>query len=75
MTDVTLFQALDWAARICLAFSILNAILPPYDVLAEFPNAQRYYKLVLAVVRYFSGDVRTRILSLYPSFKAGQNKL
>lgn len=70
MTDITLMQALDWVARFCLMFSILNAVLPPYDVLNDFPTAQRYYKLVLAVVKYFSGDVRTKIMQLYPSFTA-----
>jgi hypothetical protein len=70
MTDITLMQAIDWLARICFAFSILNAILPPYDVLNDFPSAQKYYKLLLGIVRYFAGDVRTNIMKLYPSFKA-----
>lgn len=70
MSDISLFQTLDWVARVCLAFSILNAVLPPYEVLADFPSAQKYYRLFLSVVRYFSGDVRTRVMNLYPSFKA-----
>jgi hypothetical protein len=70
MAHITLLDALDWAARICLVFSVLNAILPPYDVLNDFPTAQKYYRLVLAIVKYFSGDVRTKIMQLYPSFTA-----
>lgn len=68
LNDVTLSQALDFVARLCLAFSILNAILPPYDVLEGFPGAQRYYKLFLNIVRYFAFDMRSKVVALYPSF-------
>jgi hypothetical protein len=61
---------IHWILQIIVGASILHAILPPYDVLNDFPNAQKYYKLLLAIVAYVALNVRTKVIQAYPSAKA-----
>ena len=68
MTDITLIQAVDWLARFCLFFSILYAILPPYEIFDDYPGFQKFYKLVLGLVKHFAINVRDKMNNLYPSF-------
>ena len=44
----------DDATRIIAICSVLHTLLPPWEVLNEFPTAQKYYKVVVYTIGYAS---------------------
>lgn len=52
---------LDWGTRIIVSCSILHTFLPPWDFLADFPRAQKYYKLLIYVVGYIAINGRSTV--------------
>lgn len=52
MTIPTPHQLTDGVAYTVMVCSLLHTLLPPWDMLSDFPSAQRYYKLVVYIVGY-----------------------
>jgi hypothetical protein len=45
---------LDDATRIIAICSVLHTLMPPWEVLNDFPLAQKYYKVVVYTIGYAS---------------------
>lgn len=56
--------------KIIVGASVLHVVLPPYEVLNDFPEAQKYYKVFLGVVQYAALNLRTQLIQVYPQAKA-----
>lgn len=54
-------QLVDLATETVVACSLLHTFLPPWDFLADFPRAQRYYKLVVYVIGYIGLNARSTV--------------
>jgi hypothetical protein len=44
-----------------VACSVLHSLLPPWDFLDQFPQAQKYYKLLIYVVGYVALNGRSTV--------------
>ena len=58
MTVKELFHLLT---TITFAASVLHTLLPPWDFLADFPTAQKYYKAFIYCVGYIAISGRSAI--------------
>ena len=67
MNEAAVFHIL---LRVIVAASVLHILLPPYDVLDGFPTAQKYYKVLLAIVAWLALNLRTKLIQAYPSVRA-----
>lgn len=54
-------QFLDWAAGAVVVCSILHTFMPPWDILGDFPNAQKYYKVIIYTVGYIAINGRSTV--------------
>lgn len=54
-------QFFDYAAATIVVCSILHTFLPPWDFLADFPRAQKYYKILIYVIGYIAGNARSTV--------------
>src|SRR6266702_3767255 len=52
------------ATEVVAAASLLHTILPPWEALNDFPNAQKYYKLLVYIVGYAALNGRSTV---YPN--------
>ena len=66
---ITQHQLLDIATETVVVCSILHNFLPPWDFLADFPRAQKYYKLVIYIIGYVALNARSTV---YRSIAVGQ---
>jgi hypothetical protein len=41
--------------------TILHTFMPPWEVLNDFPNAQKYYKVAVYVIGYGAGSARSTV--------------
>jgi hypothetical protein len=51
----------DAVAGTVLTCSILHSFLPPWDWLADFPRAQKYYKAFIYLVGYIAINGRSTV--------------
>jgi len=54
-----LHTLVDHGTQIIALCSVLHTILPPWDMLDDFPTAQKYYKLFIYVVGYVALNGRS----------------
>lgn len=57
----TQHQMVDIATGTVVVCSLLHSFLPPYDFLADFPRAQRYYKAFIYTVGYIGLNARSTV--------------
>lgn len=53
--------AFDVAGGMVVGASLLHTFLPPWDVLADFPKAQKVYKVVVYTVGYIAINGRSSV--------------
>lgn len=53
----------DYAAGTIVVCSLLHTFLPPWDFLADFPRAQKYYKAFVYVIGYIAMNARSTVYS------------
>ena len=58
---MTLHDTADIVTRTMAVCSLLHTLLPPWDVLDDFPTAQKYYKVVVYVVGYIALNGRSTV--------------
>lgn len=51
----------DYAAGTIVVCSILHTFLPPWEFLADFPIAQKYYKALVYIIGYIAGNARSTV--------------
>jgi hypothetical protein len=51
----------DWVTGVVFVCSVLHTMLPPWDMLHEFPTAQKYYKVVVYTVGYIAINGRSTV--------------
>lgn len=52
---------LDGAAAAVVICSILHTFLPPWDILSDFPHAQKYYKVFVYTIGYVAINGRSTV--------------
>jgi predicted membrane channel-forming protein YqfA (hemolysin III family) len=61
------------AVHVIATCSILHTLLPPWDVLAEFPRAQRYYKVLVYTIGYMALNGRSTVYQSISISKQASN--
>lgn len=56
----------DYVTRFVFYASVLNLLLPPWDIFADYPGFQKKYRLFVTIVsRYGALNMRTQMATLY----------
>lgn len=63
----------DELTRIVAICSVLHTLLPPWEVLNDFPSAQKYYKVLIYTISYASLNGRSAVYGSL-STKGGQQQ-
>lgn len=69
--EFTIFgmEILGPLAKFVFLTSVLYILLPPVEVFKEFPRAQKYYGVLVAIVGYFALSARQKLMQLYPQYQ------
>lgn len=51
----------DYVVGLSFVCSLLHSLLPPWDVLQDFPKAQKYYKVVVYIIGYLAVNARSTV--------------
>lgn len=61
----------DYGAGAIVISSVLHTFLPPWEILNDFPTAQKYYKVLVYSIGYIAGNARSTV---YKSISVNNGK-